>query len=121
FTLGLFNPEPVFKSREVAPNQNPPGPWTPGGTRNNTERDPHFTTGPVGFPALATNQQIGVGDAFTQRFQAVLGGPIAPGTFSVTTLLPTPQTITDDGNGNLIGAILPVEVNTIDYETGTID
>lgn len=63
-----------------------------------------------------------VGDDIQDTFTTTLNNPITAGTVRITALSATDATmvITDDGAGNLIGAVGSGN-NTIDYDTGDVD
>lgn len=63
-------------------------------------------------------EQLGSGDGIAVNFTGNLSfTPVRPGTVQIEA---GAQTITDDGNGNLVGDI-GVGTNTIDYATGAFD
>jgi len=65
--------------------------------------------------AAIVAESVGTGDGTTTAFTGTAASPqVVPGTVSITD---GTQTVTDDGAGNLIGAI-GAGTNTIDYTTG---
>ena len=81
--------------------------------------------GNTGAPAALTGtltsaEVLGAGDGVLTQFT----GTLAAGDCHETTLAITAQTglsVTDDGNGNLIGNVNPSGNNTINYDTGAFD
>lgn len=60
----------------------------------------------------------GIGDGITARFRFnILHTPVQTGSYVLTSTSPYLQSLSDDGNGNLIGS----GTGTIDYETGSVD
>jgi hypothetical protein len=58
----------------------------------------------------------------TDRFQGLLANRrVLANSVTIVDAGGATQTVTDDGDGNLIGDVDPNGVNTIDYETGQID
>lgn len=73
--------------------------------------------------ASANLDTIG-GSPATQDLAAVsnpIGGPVHPGTLTITvTIGASSETITDDGAGNLVGAVALPSGGTINYDTGVM-
>ena len=69
---------------------------------------------------VAGGDQLAAGQTITATLP---GLPIAPRSFLLTYTDSTAvaRTITDDGNGNLVGDIDPIGVNTLGYVTGLLD
>lgn len=65
-----------------------------------------------------TSETIGTSAGDTAQFDYLLFQQPVPGTISITA---GSQTVTDDGNGNLIGDVNPAYQNSVDYDTGRID
>ena len=71
-----------------------------------------------------TAEVVGTGNGTNTTFTGTLdGGSVHPTTLVLTAPKtgPITMTVTDDGNGNLIGDVGPTGNNTIDYETGVFD
>jgi len=68
------------------------------------------------------SETVDVGDGVTTHFTGTLllepKQPVTPHSVSITD---DTQTVTDDGDGNLIGDVDPTGTNTIDYDTGEFD
>ena len=85
-------------------------------------------SGTIDFSRLETNatQQTDDGDGATKQFTGTIPGattstPIVPSTVSITDDTGTPQVVTDDGAGALIGDVDGGGTNTISYTTGAFD
>lgn len=84
--------------------------------------------GKLGVPSelsgsALTGEVVGAGDGTETGFADTLaGGSASPTTVVLTfTAAAVTRTVTDDGNGNLIGDVNPAGANTIDYATGAFD
>jgi len=71
---------------------------------------------------LIDSEQMDVGTGAVDTYTGNLSfTPVKPGTIQITTVVgATTQTVTDDGNGALVGDV-GVGNNTIDYNTGAYD
>lgn len=75
-----------------------------------------------GSTASIVAEVVGSGDASNKQFSGVLANsPVNVSSISFTDDTGTPQVVTDDGSGNLIGDVDGTGTNTIDYKTGEYD